>query len=149
MFSTVFYWLCAAVFFLFFELINPGYFFFLSFSCGALAGACAAWLGCAFVPQTVIALVGTMLTFVGLRWWLRQQVKCFSSKEHKSNTDALEGKIGLVIKEVKPREFGQVKIGGQIWSCRGVDDETIHVNEEVRILGVKGAHVIIQKVKEN
>jgi membrane protein implicated in regulation of membrane protease activity len=146
--NTLLYWLGSAVLLLFFELANPSHFLFLSFSFGAFIGGFAAWLDFPFAAQTVLALFATGTTFLLLRSWILQQVKRLSSKEHKSNTDALEGKIGIVIKEVKSLEFGQVKIGGQIWSCRGVHDEIIRVNEEVRILGVKGAHVILEKIKE-
>lgn len=146
--NLILYWLAAAVLLLFFELANPSHFLFLSFSLGTLGGALASWLGLPFVSQAIVALFGTASAFVFLRYWIEKQTKHISTKEHRSNVDALEGKTGIIIKEVRPQKFGQVKIGGQVWSCRSAHDECIVVNQEVRIVGVKGAHVIVKQLDE-
>ncbi len=148
MINTVIYWLAAALILLFFELSSPGHFFFLSFSCGALAGALANWLGYTFFVQSCIALISTSISFFILFFWVKKQAHRFTKKEYQSNIYSLVGKEGFIIKEPMPEDFGQVKIGGEIWSCRVVHDEVFKIGTEVRITRVTGSHVVVEKINE-
>ncbi|MGE0206982.1 MAG: NfeD family protein [Candidatus Babeliales bacterium] len=142
MITTTLYWLLAALLLLFFELASPSHFLFFSFSCGALGGAIASWLNLTIFWQALIACAFTISSFIYLRWWLQVHTK--KKAEYESNMFALVGKTGIITKAAQAQEFGQVKIGGQIWSCRGVHDQAMQEGSRVRIVRVQGAHVVVE-----
>ena len=146
MINTTLYWLAAALILLFFELSSPGHFLFLSFSVGALSGALASWLGYSVFMQSIVATVMTGASFFILVAWIKKQALIFSKKEYQSNIFALVGKVGFITKQVTNDEFGQVKIGGETWACKAAHDEWLKVGTEVRIMRIRGAHAVVEKV---
>lgn len=145
---SIIYWLATALILVLFELTSPSNFFFLSFSCGALIGALTNWLGCSLFLQSLAAFISTGISFLLLFFWVRKQVHRFSKKEYQSNMYSLVGKSGFIIKEPTLEEFGHVKIGGEIWSCKALhDDELLKPGTEVGVIKVSGAHVIIEHIE--
>lgn len=62
----------------------------------------------------------------------------------KTNYEELINKVGIVIEEINNIDnVGQVKVNGQIWSARGIDDVVIEVGKQVTIKEVKGVRLIV------
>ena len=139
------YWLMAALIFLLFELSSPGLFLFLSFSCGALFGALASWLGYSFAMQSIIALFGTICSLVILTRWVKGQLHRFTKEQH-TNIYALIGKRGYILKKVTPEKFGQAKINGEVWSCKSTHQEEIEIGQEIEVVQVSGSHIVVKKI---
>lgn len=136
-------WLIAAVFFVVFEMSNPGLFYFLSFFFGALAGAGAAWLEYDYFYQGATFLIVTAFSLFILRFWLKKNQ---TGHFHKTNVDALQGKKGLVIKKITPEKAGQVTVESEVWSARPVRPETIEVGAYIEVIRVSGSHVIVDEI---
>ena len=148
MVPIVLYWLAAAVILLFFELANPGHFFFLSFCFGTLAGAAISWWGFSVFLQSLVALIVTTITFFILVFWVKKSSQYLSKKEHQSNIFALIGQTGVILKAPIADDFGHVKIGGEVWACKVAHGKLVQVGDGVRVLTVKGAHVVVEKNNE-
>jgi membrane protein implicated in regulation of membrane protease activity len=136
-------WVLLAFLFLFFEMGNPGLFYFLSFSFGALAAALSSLATSAIALQIIVFLAGTCLAIVVLKWWVARK----SSKYHgheKSNIYALKGKRALVLKTITPDEPGTVKVGSESWMARSA--HTIAAGNYVTIVDVRGAHLVVEEV---
>ena len=62
-----------------------------------------------------------------------------------TNSDRYVGKKGEVTKKITPKEKGEVKVLGTIWTA--VSDETLEVGEEIRVKKIDGVKLIVEKEK--
>jgi membrane protein implicated in regulation of membrane protease activity len=141
---TTLFWLVAAGAFLLFEAAHPGLFVFLSFCFGALAGAFLSWLGYSLVHQASLALIVTIIAAYILIRWLKDYLRHIP-RDQLSNYYAMVGKKGVIVQHSTPKEFGQVKINGELWAYRSVHDEPLAIGDEVEVIMVRGAHVVVRK----
>lgn len=137
MFTLV--WFFIAVVLLVLELGHPGLFYCLSFSLGALCAAIASYCG---VPPVI-----TILMFVfasGMSWIvLARMVRRLARSSIKNNVYRLEGQTGHVVLQIVPDRFGQVKVGGEIWSARSQGNQHLPEGTPVIVVRVQGAHLVV------
>jgi len=145
--NLVFFWLVIAILFLMMEMGSPGLFFFLSFSLGALICAISAFFTNSLVVQSVVFLIATGISFLFLHFWVKRKI-LKPGKHDATNVYALKGKRAKVLKRIEPGEVGKVKVYGEVWSARTLNKEVIEEGEKVEIVGVKGAHLIVEKIKK-
>lgn len=62
-----------------------------------------------------------------------------------TNSDRYVGKSGEVTKKITPKEKGEVKVLGTIWTA--VSDETLEVGEEIIVKKIEGVKLIVEKEK--
>lgn len=63
----------------------------------------------------------------------------------KTNAYSIIGKTGLVTIEINSKKgIGQVKIGSETWSAKGINDEIIPVGSEVEIAEISGVKVVVK-----
>ncbi len=93
----------------------------------------------------IVALVVLPMMFLSMRYY---QYISPPSKPTTTMTTSLEGKEGIVIKEIKPGEIsGKVKVGDEIgggWSATA--DEKIEEGARVRVKKSKGVHVVVERL---
>ncbi len=145
MFNTFVTWTIIAFIFMMFEMGAPGLFFFLSFASAAFVTACISLIYVEPVVQGATFIASTVLSLAVLRY-------CVKRGEHKKNPTnvyALQGKSARVISAVRSNMPGQVNIAGEVWSARSVHGQEINVDQIVRILYVRGAHVIVEKMERS
>jgi len=116
------------------------------FAVGALAALIASAFGFNFVVQFISFIIVAVILLIYTRPVAR---KVFKVGQNKTNVDALIGKKGYVIKSILPKEVGQVKLNGQIWTAKGEEHETYNIDEEVEVLAIEGVKLIIKKVEQN
>ena len=142
-----FLWLIIALVFLLLEIAHPGIFLFLSFCFGALAGAALNWFGYNLNIQLICALLSTCVACIILFYWVRKRYGHFEKGiDDQSNVYALAGRKGLVIKTIETGGFGFVKLNGETWMARASDDVGIEQGQEVEVLYIRGAHVVVEKI---
>lgn len=134
-----FIWLIFALFFLLLEMGSPGLFYFLSFFFGGvIAALLSIWISDLNV-QVIAFFLGSIVSFALLWFWVK--------KEHtvttKTNVYALQGKKGVVLKEITKNNVGTVKVGGEIWSAKSIHAQDIKVGAIVEIVRVQGAHLMV------
>src|SRR3978361_418674 len=94
---SVYGWLITALFLLLFEVLNPGLFFFLSFSAGSFFSAVTAWNEFPLVVQCLTFIVVSLITFFVLRWYFKPQAP---SSESRTGVDAHMGKEDKVFANI-------------------------------------------------
>lgn len=62
-----------------------------------------------------------------------------------TNSDRYVGKSGEVTKKITPKEKGEVKVLGTIWTA--ISDETLEVGEEIKVKKIDGVKLIVEKEK--
>lgn len=144
MVGAMFYgWLILAFLFLICEIGHPGLFFFLSFGIGALVAGFSTLVTESIVIQSLLFLVCSIIAVFVL-------ITCFKKRMrqgyHTTNVQALVGKNGLVIKSIYPEQAGQVKVGGEIWSARSINNEKIEKEAVVEVIIIRGVHLFVRKI---
>jgi membrane protein implicated in regulation of membrane protease activity len=136
------YWFLTALLFLLLELGHPGLLFFVSFAFGAFAAGAVSFVAEEFVFQVGVFLGATIVALAVLKYWVVRYA-AHTPKHGHSNIYALEGKQGLVVKEISPNQPGQVNLNGEIWLARTPHDVAVPAGTEVVVLHVKGSHLVV------
>jgi membrane protein implicated in regulation of membrane protease activity len=110
------------------------------FAVGAVAGSLTAALGAGAVLQVVvflavsIALVAVVRTVAAARP---------ARPELRTNVDALKGRQALVLERVD-RHTGRVKLGGEVWSARTLDESLVfEAGQQVDVVEIEGATAVV------
>lgn len=135
-------WMAAAVVFLIIELVSPTM-FFISF----VAGSLVAGIWSYFQPDALAMQIGAFVVVSLVILPFSQKLARRISKEAplKANADRMIGEIALVTKAIDADLGGQVQFEGEVWQARA--EENIATNEKVRILGLSGTHVTVERLK--
>jgi membrane protein implicated in regulation of membrane protease activity len=144
MVGILFYgWLIIAFLFLICEVGHPGLFFFLSFGIGAVVAGLSTLITESAVIQSLLFLICSIIAAFILMMCFKKRMK---QVHYTTNVEALIGKNGLVIKTIYHEQTGQVKIGGEIWSARSINNEKIEKEAVVEVIAIRGVHVLVKKV---
>ncbi len=140
------HWVVLGIVLMLLELAVPA-FFLIWFGLGALiVGALLALFTSAPFALQVLAWTAFSLFFIWL-WF-----KVFKPNIYKSRAGmargSLIGEIGLVTRDIRPYEKGQIRfqkpiLGDEVWES--VADEEIRVGERVRVLEVEGNTVRVSR----
>lgn len=111
---------------------------------GSLAAALSSWLlDWPIWVEGVVFLVVSLLLLVLVRPALRRRLAPAGGIP--IGIKALEGKSALVLDRVT-REQGQIKLGGQVWTARPLNDgDTYESGESVTVLQIDGATAVVFK----
>ena len=118
--------------------------FMLMLGGGALAAAASSWLlGLPIWTDGAVFLVVSVLLLVLVRPALRRRLT--PAKGLPTGVKALEGKSALVLDRVA-RDEGQVKIDGQVWTARPLNESDVfEPGERVTVMQIDGATAIVWK----
>ena len=94
--------------------------------------------------QIAVFVISTTLMILFMKPLVK---KLFKNKDNtKMNNDAILGKKGIVIKNIKPlSQDGQVKVAGELWSAITNDETEININEVVKVVKVEGVKLVVTK----
>jgi len=138
------FWLMVAIITALVELGHPGLFYFLSFAVGACITAVSSWWVDTISLQLFIFIGSTIISCILLRYLLAHYIAAHA--HYRSNIHALIGKHALVTKPIKEGRIGSVKVGGEVWTARALDDTTtFNIEDRVIITQISGAHLKVQK----
>jgi len=112
------------------------------------------WISLAAIPSYVMSLlsigpgvqIATFLVVTALLLFLTRPVviKYFKTNEIKTNVDTVIGQNAVCIEKIQANTVGAVQLKTRVWSA--ISDETIEVNDQVRILDVEGVKLIVKKI---
>ena len=110
----------------------------------AIAAAVAAIVAAAGVGvelQVVVFLVCTVASLAFIRPIARRHMR--TPARLRSGTAALVGTRALVLERVD-RDYGQVKIGGEVWTARAYDeDDVFEPGARVDVMKIEGATALV------
>jgi len=138
-------WLIAALVLAGAEVLT-GDLFLLMLGGGALAAAGTNWLfDLPIWANGLVFLIVSVLLLVGVRPALRRRLTAGKGRLPEP-MKALEGKSALVIDRVARHE-GQVKLDGQVWTARPLNDDDIYQpGDHVTVVHIDGATAVVSKI---
>lgn len=93
-----------------------------------------------------ITVIGTSIISIAYMTLGRRYVRRWTTvREEKTNIDTVIGRRGLVVKNIARYADGRIKIDNLQWRAKA--DEDIDKGDEVVVLGVKGATLIVNKIQ--
>ena len=135
-------WLIIAGIFVILEIATMGFLVFW-FAVGALAAMVVSFFVESILVQSIVFLiVSTILIFA-----TKPFVNKIMPKDSfvKTNSYSIEGKVGKVTIDIEPIEGkGQIKVGGEAWSAKSIDDTYIPKDTEVVIEKIEGVKAIVK-----
>jgi len=112
------------------------------FAVGALASLIASVMGFDIITQIIVFIIVALVLLIYTRPIAKKVLKV---GHNKTNADALIGRQGFVTKMIQPHETGLVKVSGQVWTAKCVDNEVINIDENVEILAIEGVKLIVKR----
>ena len=111
---------------------------------GALAASGSSWLLDSPVwVDAAVFLVVSVLLLVLVRPALRRRLT--PAKGLPTGIKALEGKSAVVVERVA-QDAGQVKLDGQVWTARPVNETDVYEpGERVTVMNINGATAVVYK----
>jgi len=134
-------WVLAALLLAIGEVLTPGLFFLGPIALAATAAAAAAALGGGWVVELVVFLAGSAASVGVLRPIARRHIRMPAAI--RTGTAALVGASAVVVEEVD-LNGGRVKIGGEVWSARALDEsQVIPPGTRVQVAEIQGATALV------
>lgn len=133
-------WIIFALMMLLLELVIPGLFYAMAFVLAAFFSAIFAWFGIGFFSQLVMFLCSSLVMLVLVYFVVR---KILLTANSSSNVGALIGKRSIVVVALEPHKKGQIKIDGEIWSAREVNNRYCEVGAVVKVVKIVGCHAVV------
>jgi membrane protein implicated in regulation of membrane protease activity len=134
-------WALIAVLLAVGEILTPGLFFLGPIAVAATAAAIAAALGAGWVIDLLVFVVGSAASVGVLRPIARSHIHMPIAM--RTGTAALVGTSGVVIEQVD-MHGGRVKIGGEIWSARALDEtQVLEPGTPVQVAEIQGATALV------
>lgn len=138
------FWLIIAGLCLVIEIYTVGFFIFW-FGIGALFALLVSFLTSNLFIQIGVFLVSSSLLVISTKPLMKKFTK--SEKTVPTNFFSLSGKQGIVTKKIdSDNSTGQVKVKGELWSA--ISDKDIEKDAKVKILGVDGVKLKVEKIDE-
>jgi membrane protein implicated in regulation of membrane protease activity len=116
--------------------------FLLMLGGGALAASATAWVtDWPILGDGAVFLIVSVLLVVLVRPALRRRLTPATGRQ--MGIKALEGKTALVLDRVA-RDQGQVKLDGQVWTARPLNDGDVYERgESVTVMHIDGATAVV------
>lgn len=138
------FWLIIAGLCLVIEIYTVGFFIFW-FGIGALFALLVSFLTNNLFIQLGVFLVSSSLLVISTKPLMKKFTK--NEKTVPTNFFSLSGKQGIVTKKIdSDNSTGQVKVKGELWSA--ISDKDIEKDAKVKILGVDGVKLKVEKIDE-
>ncbi len=138
------FWLIFSGIFLIIEIGTVGFLVFW-FAIGALITMIASFFIKSIIAQTTIFIISSTVLLFATRPFVNKFAKPASTA--KTNAFSIEGKKGKVIKNIDPIEgTGQIKVGGEVWSAKSLDNTSISQDTEVIVEKIDGVKAIVKPV---
>ena len=116
--------------------------FLLMLGGGALAASATAWVtDWPILGDGAVFLIVSVLLVVLVRPGLRRRLTPATGRQ--MGIKALEGKTAMVLDRVG-RDQGQVKLDGQVWTARPLNDGDVYeTGESVTVMHIDGATAVV------
>lgn len=140
------FWLIAAGIFFIIEMATIGFLVFW-LGIGSLLAMVTSFFIDNIIVQFAVFLVTSSILIIFTRPLVNKFVKV--PKEIKTNAYSIIGKKGIVTSKINNIEGnGQIKIDGEVWSAKSLDEEDIEKNTEVEIVEIDGVKAVVRKIKD-
>ncbi|MBR4403160.1 MAG: NfeD family protein [Flavobacteriales bacterium] len=140
-------WAVIAIITLIAEVLLPS-FTVGCFSVGALVAAVLSACGVGVNTQLIAFAVVSLLVFVVIRPFAVKYLLKKGKDAVATNQDALVGRVGRLTKAIEdPTLKGEVRIDGDIFPARSIDNSPIEAGEDVRVVRIDSIVMVVVPVK--
>ena len=91
-------------------------------------------------------LVFAFFTLIFIIFTRPLAIKFFKTKDTVSNVKALVGQHGISTTDIKPLQYGQVKVNGEIWTA--TSDGDIETNTRIVVTDIDGVKLIVKRAAQ-
>lgn len=135
-------WLVAAGVFGIGEMLTTG-FFLAPFALGAALAAVTDAVGAGGIASWIVFVLVSILSLAIIRPIAKSHIKM--PPQIRTGSAALIGKQAIVLERIVNDEgVGCVKIGGEVWTARSLDDdEVIEKGTRVQVIDIRGATALV------
>lgn len=139
-------WLIIAILFFIIEILTPGIFLFSCFSIGAIIALVVSLLSTSLLLQCTVFAISSILSIYFLKPLL---MKLLTPLTLKTNVDSLIDKKGVVIETIEgQKSMGIVKVNNELWRAVAENDVVIEKDEEIVVVKVNGAHLVVRRAEK-
>lgn len=136
-------WLIIAGLFIIIETFTSGFLIFW-FGIGALVSMIISIFIEDIFIQTIIFIISSVILIFATKPFVK---KFTNSQTISTNINSLIGKTGIVVKEIDNlASVGQVKVNGELWSAKSIDNQIISENTKVEIIEIDGVKLIVKTI---
>ena len=136
------FWVIACILFILLELMTPTALICIWFAAGSLAAFVLAFLHMDIWVQIVLFFIVSLASMLVIR---PMSTRYLRGKIVRTNADRLIGENAVVIEAITKERWGVVKVNGAKWSAVEIDGKQVEVNEEVKIIAIEGAKLLVRK----
>lgn len=139
----VIFWIVVAIAATVLELMTPTALISIWFASGAVIALLLELLHVELVIQITAFFIVSLVTLFIVR---PVAAKYLRGNTVATNADRMINEIGIVIKDIEPNEWGEVKIKGTLWSAVDIDGKEIKKDSRVKVIAIEGAKLIVRSV---
>jgi inner membrane protein len=135
-------WIIAGLVLAVLEMIVPGMVIIWFGVAAVVTGILAIFVHNQYIQFGVfVVLSGLMVVFSR---WIAQRIT--HPEPEPVGANRWVGVSGRVTSDIKPPEFGRVKVHGEEWRATATCE--IHTGSTVRVVAVDGTHLVVESAKE-
>lgn len=109
---------------------------------GAIASLVASLLNATVIVQIIVFVVVSVLALIATRPIVKKHL---NTKTVRTNADRILGREAIVIEQIDNiSSVGQVKVDGNVWSAKSVDNTTIPIDSIVTIEKIEGVKLLVK-----
>ncbi len=139
-------WLILCALFLIVEIFTIGFLCFFPGVGAFLAFLVSLVFENAIAAQIAVFIISSTLMIIFVRPIF---AKLFKTKDLPTNSDALIGKTGVVLKDiVGPNNIGQVKVSGEVWSAITTEKRTLKQDLTIVVEAIDGVKLVVKEYTE-
>ncbi len=113
------------------------------FAVGGVSALVAASIGLALPAQLVIFVLFSAALLALVRPFCRRFLR---TSQEPTNADRIIGASAVVIEEIdNVQQTGEIKVFGQMWTARSMDNSVFSKGESVRVVEIQGVKAIVEK----
>lgn len=135
-------WVCLIIFFALLEsltmALTP-----IWFAAGALGALVASLYGFNLYVQIGTFIIISLIMLAYTRPVAREFLQIGKIK---TNSEGLIGDQALVIQGIEQFKTGQVKIRGQVWTAREIENKDVEVGSTVEVMAIEGVKLIVRRI---
>ena len=135
-------WLISFLLLLFIEIITINL-VTIWFAVGSLAALITTTITDNITIQVIVFIVVSTLSLIVTKPLVSKLRK---RKITPTNLDRVIGKEGVVTKDISKNAYGEVKVGGSIWTATSANN--IKKDSQVKVLKIDGVKLVVEKIEE-
>lgn len=135
-------WFIIFLVLLFIELITVNL-VTIWFAIGSLGAMITSLITSNVTIQVIVFIIISIISLLITKPFLK---KLRTREIIPTNLDRVIGKTGVVTKDILKDTYGEVKVGGSIWTA--TSNKKIKKDSQIKVLKIEGVKLLVEEVKE-